>query len=509
MSYGLVALGLALLLFSGALHFSYRPPQLESYSISPAVFARLGLFVLATGFAAAATPTVAQALWAAVALGTGGEWLAARRSPRARTYGYTVASADGAAQGKESRARLLEVLRPVWVIACLPLLILGSGRYVPLGVILLAILWVATGRASGVWGGGRGATFLLATMLVPLPAALFLAASNSIAMEALGYLCASVLAFYTLAVWARTEARVLAGARFLVLVYGAVGGLSPLLLTGGSDDAFGRLLPAALTASLPQVFTKNVLGGMLAVALPLALAVFIVDAVALKRRAMSIPSGLCLLAILGAIAFSGSRGAALAATAGTLVMALILIPRLRPALAAVPLGLTAAAFILPSMPLAVLWAEADTGSNLAVRSEIWSHADQVLVDFPLTGSGLGSFKNVVPALYPYLQADPTQVNHAHNLYLQIASDLGLLGLASFVALVGLLYFLAHQRLALRRPALSPVLAYVAAGGVGGVTAMLAHGLVDSVTWGTRAAFVSWAILGLLAGLLRTAEIREN
>jgi putative inorganic carbon (HCO3(-)) transporter len=57
-------------------------------------------------------------------------------------------------------------------------------------------------------------------------------------------------------------------------------------------------------------------------------------------------------------------------------------------------------------------------------------------DFPFTGTGLGTFRRVAPLLYPlFLIGSELDIGHAHNVFLQVALDLGLLGLVAYLALI--------------------------------------------------------------------------
>ncbi len=49
--------------------------------------------------------------------------------------------------------------------------------------------------------------------------------------------------------------------------------------------------------------------------------------------------------------------------------------------------------------------------------------------------GVGTFRRLVPLIYPYFLISPdTDIAHAHNHLLQVGLDLGLPGLISYVAL---------------------------------------------------------------------------
>lgn len=56
--------------------------------------------------------------------------------------------------------------------------------------------------------------------------------------------------------------------------------------------------------------------------------------------------------------------------------------------------------------------------GLEARVEIWSRAVYAIQDFPFTGCGLGTFRRIVPILYPlFLISSDADIGHAHNLFL--------------------------------------------------------------------------------------------
>jgi putative inorganic carbon (HCO3(-)) transporter len=149
--------------------------------------------------------------------------------------------------------------------------------------------------------------------------------------------------------------------------------------------------------------------------------------------------------------------------------------------------------------LAALFAFDSLGGP-ATRQEVWLRAAAALHDFPLTGLGLGSFRALVPILYPY-QEPGTSIPHAHNLWLQVGADLGAPGLSVVGALlIGVAWAGSQNARFSSQKDDAPVsaTAWLALGGLAALAALLAHGLLDAVTWGTRAAPLAWAVLGLLA-----------
>src|SRR5207302_10440893 len=71
---------------------------------------------------------------------------------------------------------------------------------------------------------------------------------------------------------------------------------------------------------------------------------------------------------------------------------------------------------------------------LGNRAGVWSAALGMLWDHPLFGVGIADFVNY----YPQYSAEPYGLNHAHDLFLNVAAERGLLGVATFAAvLIGL------------------------------------------------------------------------
>ena len=71
-----------------------------------------------------------------------------------------------------------------------------------------------------------------------------------------------------------------------------------------------------------------------------------------------------------------------------------------------------------------------------VRIALWKRASSIISDFPITGSGIGTFYRISP-LYEDLSKGEYRdfYENAHNYFLQLASDLGLLALLVFLGIL--------------------------------------------------------------------------
>lgn len=396
---------------------------------------------------------------------------------------------------------LLERFRLLWVAALLPCFVLGEGKFLVLGLVGVAVLWGVTGFTSGVLRRTGFPHLPVIVLLCLLPVTVMVTPDRSLTTEHLGYFLAQLLTLYSVVTWCRTAARVSIVTWVLVATGCMLAAATPLVMEGSS-----HLIPALGGLSIQ----KNVLGGSLAVLalLPIAL---LFGALQLRgSRAAAALTGACSAVMLSGLAYTQSRGAWLALGVALVVMLCFLVrPARFVALGACAVSLLAA--ITGALgPLVDRLLQAD--GDLAVRSEIWSRAAQLISDFPLTGSGMGSFRVVVPRLYPYLVSDHSRVHHAHNLYLQVASDLGLPGLAAFLALLVALLTVAFGACrACRLPGVGVpgMLRWVALGSTAGLCALLGQGLVDAVTWTTRPAFLSWAVLGLVVASGLTYEQKQQ
>jgi len=259
---------------------------------------------------------------------------------------------------------------------------------------------------------------------------------------------------------------------------------------------------------LRDTFNSNVIAGALVVLLPLGLAKTLTwrrDATVAERFA-ALLAGLISLAMLALLALTWSRGAYLALTIGLLVFGALYRPRVFVPLVLLGLaGIVIAGSIMGWRQMGQMFATSFLFGGVGKRQDIWSRALYLIARFPLTGVGLDCFVPVTQRLYPLPSWAEGRVYHAHNLFLQLAVDLGLPGLVAYLLVVAsaLQRAVMAQRL-LRRAGQRPA-ALLAAACVASLTGLLVHGLLDVALWGNKGAFLPWVVMGLSMLLAEVAQ----
>jgi len=125
-------------------------------------------------------------------------------------------------------------------------------------------------------------------------------------------------------------------------------------------------------------------------------------------------------------------------------------------------------------------------------------------DYPVFGAGLGMFEKLIkepkyalPADYP--NADRSIYLHAHNLYLELLAEMGIIGLAAFL----LLFFAYFYCVFFYCKKLKDIDCRAAIIGIAAlVAAVLVSGVANSiVTVGVNEPFMFWILFGISVGLL--------
>ena len=516
----------------------------------------LGLALFSLGLCLSARPLWQRVAWgllavlyAALALSeTRKPRRAPLETPRAALAPLDPPQAAAAAGNQAGGACRLRVLQPWkrrlasilqrfelwWALAALPLLLL-PGRHSALALAAIALWWALRSVAWGRTGLRTPHDAPVALLLCMLPVTLWASADVTMTLPALYQLIAGVALFYALANWATTPQRLATATTLWVLGGAGLAALGPLAATNWGTAKFFNALPvltrvhAYVKPLWMEDINANVLGAGLAALWPLTAALLPAPLGASPWKATLARLGLAgaSLAMAALLLLTQSRGALLALAGALAFMGLLRWPWLRwlGLLAAVALALWLWRAGAPSLQRWGEWlSSGGTLTSLAGRQEVWSRALYMTQDFPFSGIGLGTFDLVQPLLYPFFLSAGL-VHHAHNLFLQVAVDLGLPGLIAYLALwLGCFHgtWQAYRALSAPRNPISetnpssehapPWLSSLALGLLGSQTAMTLHGLLDTPVWSNKLAFLPWFAFGLSAALWKwvtTANGRAN
>jgi putative inorganic carbon (hco3(-)) transporter len=276
------------------------------------------------------------------------------------------------------------------------------------------------------------------------------------------------------------------------------------------EQLLGRLPPQLfiLPESPDAGISLNQLAGTLLMVWPLLLALVLGQMQLRSRRSTVLAAALLWLLLTGLLLLTQSRSAWIGAFAALLMLAALWTYLLPPSRYRRLAGLLLLLLLFSGMVSAWLagpeswqrlWRErpgetaAGSLGAVAFRAEVWQWSIMAVQDFPFTGTGLGTFRRVVFRFYPIAVTPTYDIAHAHNIFLQVALDVGLPGLVAYMAhilVAGLLVW----KLARREPALRPF----AMGLLACLVALHVYGLSDALAPGSKPGLLFWALLALLA-----------
>lgn len=404
------------------------------------------------------------------------------------------------------------------LVAIYVIFIFSDGIPLP-GLVVVVLLWVARWWATGRLTTVTPMDIPILAILTMMPVSLYVSVDRSLSQPKFYGLILGVAVFYAIVNATCTIRRVQFASVALVLASAAVA----VLGLAGTDWFPDKLFSwPQLYSHLPRLiqgiprsvgggFSPHGIGGTLTFLIPVLLSLLWSG-----RSTMTIQEtsdsrllhiwwawyrpilALSLLLTTFMLALTQSRGSFISTSVGLLALAawhdrrvLWTIPTL--ALAVFALfksgrGAQLTQFVLRPNP-----------GTVQLRVEMWRKAMCMIRDFPHTGVGMGTFDTAVNIMYPSLPPNwPYHpVPHAHNELLQVAVDLGILGLVGYVALLTTFALTAWRAYhALNDRWLRALI-------VGLVCGMLAHqvfGLTDAFLLGTKPGVVMWMFMGLIAAL---------
>ncbi|MCL4394688.1 MAG: O-antigen ligase family protein [Chloroflexi bacterium] len=341
---------------------------------------------------------------------------------------------------------------------------------------------------------------LLALLLMTAVGLVYSSASD-LALLTVGEVVASVTVFYALVDRIRKVDdlwRVCAGIAILGILLALV---APFTVEWSGAKLFGlSAFYDQVWPRLPKATNANILAGALAPIVPLALAL------AMKGERRWRILGAVALAPLGLIlVLLQSRGALFALAVGLAVWATLYRKWVLPIIPIALLGVLAFNQRVGGPPPAQLFygkIGTVTGGTLFERQDMWRQSLELIAQSPVLGIGLGAYPRVAPYAPPYSPAHPGMVeNHTHDLFLQVALDTGVVGLAGFIAILALSIYAAWR--AFRQK----VETHLAIGLLASFVVVVIHGLGDTAMWGSaKSSVVLWMLFALATRLDKVKEL---
>lgn len=138
-----------------------------------------------------------------------------------------------------------------------------------------------------------------------------------------------------------------------------------------------------------------------------------------------------------------------------------------------------------------------------VRTHLWREALLIIKDFPVFGCGLNTYSIVAPR---YKSGLAEAGIYAHNSYLQMAAETGIVGLISFVLVIVSLFTISLMSL---KNIKDSFYSGILLGLLVGLFGFLVHSFFDVNFYALQLATLMWFIMGLIIAVQRIALKEES
>jgi len=415
----------------------------------------------------------------------------------------------------------------LWVVRLeLPILLILAPFFIfpsatwSLGLLGIPLVWIARKIARGRFVRRTPLDWAIALLLLMVLVSLYATYSVTVSLPRIAGILLGVAIYYAV-VEAVQSRKALAWACSIYLVAGV--GVAGLASVGMEKISKNPVLGQAVSrlprlvrglSENPEGLHPNIVAGALLWFIPLGLILTVwlwqSRAGGVRQKAGSLLASAGALGILGILVLTQSRGGLI----GLGVALLLLVARTgRPGKGLAVVAVLAAVVALVVMGpgrigVALIGKNVDTSpisglETLNGRVELWSRALYAIQDFPFTGMGMGTFGYVIPVLYPLFMVSPDVVIlHAHDEFLQVAVDLGLPGLVSFLAIYLLIGWTLLSVLRRDSDRFYHLMAFAI---LVGLISHVAWGITDAILLGAKPAVFWWALLGLGAATFLLVE----
>ncbi len=301
---------------------------------------------------------------------------------------------------------------------------------------------------------------------------------------------------------------------------------------------------SSILPGLTEGFHPNEVGGALTWIIPFWIVVLFWMVIRSRKIKENIPSFIILsglffnFVLLGlssvVLLFSQSRSAYIGLVFGLVILLLVVLPKKIRwgyiSLLIIGTGILIYFILNGQFMLYVNQLFPDSGmasmafsmNTLSGRVEIWSRAIYAIQDFAFTGMGMNTFRTIVNVLYPLqiISADiPVKdIGHAHNLFLQVALDLGIPGLIAFIGLYITSLWMIFDSLKRLKRSLSgnhrtdiitkEMFSIVLIGFLGGQVAHLGFSMTDAIAFGAKPGILFWVMQSIICAIFLKVRRRD-
>jgi putative inorganic carbon (HCO3(-)) transporter len=386
----------------------------------------------------------------------------------------------------------------IWLVGILVAASVVSARLLPWALGVAGLLWIIRYLAYGYLSIRTSADWPIALLALMSLINVWASVLPDVTLWTVYRLLTGIALYYVIVNWVTTTDR-LRWLSQLTVIIGLLLALAALISVKWTAEGELFRVFALLYDRLPLLMSDtinpNVMAGALVVLFPCALSLLLFGG-----SQFSWPQWVLLgagaLLMLGVLILTQSRGGWMGLGASLMIITLL---RWRWGkwliLVIAAAGMLVIRWLGVVPVLNALMLNNSLG-GLDTRLEVWSRALYMIEDFPITGIGMGLFEEVAGVLYPFFTTSQ-DVPHAHNLFLQVAVDMGVPGLIAWLAIWMLAILGAWQVYRYGRSMSNRMLTGLGVGLLCGQIALAVHGMVDAVTWGAvRVSVMPWAIWGL-------------
>lgn len=394
----------------------------------------------------------------------------------------------------------------IWIVGLVVAASVVSERFLLPAIVTAASFWILRWLASGqvsIRTTADGAILLLICML---PITLLVTNMPEVTTPQVYRVISGIALFYAIVNWTTSRERL------QVLISGIL--LLGVLLAGAAivtvewSTAKRGMIPRSFYSHIPLLVSDpinpNVMAGLLLLLLPFPLGLLLF-AWQTTRWPTYLLAAFSLISAAGVFFLAQSRGGMIALV---IMLAAMVFLRWRYGWVGL-LGLLLIATFVVQTNWESKAIQHYTHNGQLIRStnerfELWSRAWELIQLHPITGVGMGTYEQVVADTHPfdlvYVGLEFQQTGrgaHAHNLFLQIAVDLGIPGLLAWLTIITMVLRAAWRVYRTGKQEQQSWIQGIGAGLICSQVALLAHGLLDAVAWGmVRPSVMVWGLWGL-------------